>query len=89
LLRKAKFYPSSPEGFDEKISIFIQTCHLGVLSGVLWSHAAKNYPNFNYIMYTLLLHTYLQGALRTIFSTSDYNFAVIEPEEKLTFMNCS
>jgi hypothetical protein len=26
LLKKAKFYPSSPEGFDEKISIFIQTC---------------------------------------------------------------
>ena len=25
--QKAKFYPSSPERFDGKISIFIQTCH--------------------------------------------------------------
>ena len=29
MLKKAKFYPNSPEGFDEKSSIFIQTCHEG------------------------------------------------------------
>jgi hypothetical protein len=28
-LKNGKFYPNRPEKFDEKISIFIQTCHEG------------------------------------------------------------